>query len=263
MTGRDYKKLIKLHRDLNTHQDVNANENLKYVSKLIDSAKPLAKYQPVDYSLFKNFIKERKLAANDSLSKVKQIEDSNKAKKELLFNKQHVIVWFREFKRLESQSKYVEAELDDFYKLLAHNSVAYYDLNSANSDTNLRHDDHADSNQYAKIFHSLNVIDALETYSKKLKRERDDLQMANDLLLKDLKDDLRYYLKDKAAGKHTREQDEEVIGTIQSVKDQFNDLIEELNSEYKMVKHFHKSRKLLYSVCYKLKQIDHFFILNF
>jgi hypothetical protein len=235
MTGRDYKKLIKLHRDLNTHLDVNANENLKYVSKLIDSAKPLAKYQPVDYGLFKNFIKERKLAANDSLSKVKQIEDSNKAKKELLFNKQHVIVWFKEFKRLESQQKYVESEMEDYYKLLAHNSVAYYDLNSPNSVTNLRHDDHADSNQYAKIFHSLNVIDALETYSKKLSREREDIQIANDLLLKDLKDDLRYYLKETSGGKHTREQNEEVIEMIESVKGQFSDLVDDLDSEYKKV----------------------------
>jgi hypothetical protein len=222
--------------------DPNANENLKYVSKLIDSAKPIAKYQPVDYSLFKNFIKERKVAADDSLSKVKHIEDTSKAKRELLYNKHQKLVWMKELSRLESQQKYVEAEMDDYYKLLAHNSVAYYDLNSKSSASNLRHNDYEDSNEYAKTFHSLNVIDALETYAKKLSRERDDIKLANDLLLKDLKDDLRFYMNDcksnATSGKYTNESHEQVVDMIVSVKDQFAGLIADLDYEYKNVRIF-------------------------
>ena len=41
MTGRDYKKLIKLNRDLNIHIDPNANENYKYIDKLIEKEPPV------------------------------------------------------------------------------------------------------------------------------------------------------------------------------------------------------------------------------
>ena len=72
MTGRDYKNLMRLHRETKQFLDPSNNENHRQLSKLVDSAQnvTLTKYQPVNYNLFKNFIQLRKEAAVDSLDKV-------------------------------------------------------------------------------------------------------------------------------------------------------------------------------------------------
>ena len=54
MTGRDYKALIKLHRDSKILID--NSENHKIFCKLADNPM-LAKYEPVNYGIFKDFIK--------------------------------------------------------------------------------------------------------------------------------------------------------------------------------------------------------------
>lgn len=73
MTGRDYKQLIRLHRETKQFLEPSSNENYKQLSKLIDSAHnttALKKYQPVNYELYKDFIHMRKEAAVGSLQKV-------------------------------------------------------------------------------------------------------------------------------------------------------------------------------------------------
>ena len=54
MTGRDNKTLIKLHRE--SKNLIDNTENHKIFSKLADNPM-LTKYEPVNYGLFKDFIK--------------------------------------------------------------------------------------------------------------------------------------------------------------------------------------------------------------
>ena len=68
MTGRDYRQLIKLHRESTAK---NNDDNLRVLSKLADTN--LVKYKQVQYELFKDFIGERKVAAESSLEKVKKL----------------------------------------------------------------------------------------------------------------------------------------------------------------------------------------------
>ena len=164
---------------------------------------------------------------------MKQIEESNKAKKELLFNKQHVIVWFKEFKRLKSQYKFVESELDNYSKLLPLNSVVYYDLSSVNEEnefTNINEDD----SEYTKFVQSVNLIDELEKYTGKLSRERYEIKTSNDLLLAHLREDLKYYMRQNKISSD-KEHNKQVIDMVDSVKRQFNELLKDLDSDYKVM----------------------------
>ena len=63
--GRDYKKLVKQHRDAVNKIDPYNKENFRLLSKLIDNGSLIKKYTPVDYHLFKDFISERKQAASE------------------------------------------------------------------------------------------------------------------------------------------------------------------------------------------------------
>lgn len=215
---KDYKNIIKLHRGLNSNLDVEYNENYKHLSRLVDNQN-LPKYQPINYQVFKNFIQERRTAANDSLNKVKQLEDANKIKKEQLFNKQHVQIWLKEFKRLDTQARLVESELENFSNLLPLNSVTYFDMN-------------VDNQQDERDF-ELNMVDQLERFHNKLKRERETAQSGVDLLLSHLKEDIHYYLSQYSAEtvKKNTEQNEQVLNMISSVQSQFNALIANMDAD--------------------------------
>ena len=54
MTGRDYKALMKMHRE--SKSLIDNSENHKIFCKLADNPM-LTKYQPVNYDIFKDFIK--------------------------------------------------------------------------------------------------------------------------------------------------------------------------------------------------------------
>jgi hypothetical protein len=242
MTGRDYRKMIKLHRDLNSNStakiDPNTNENYKFISKLIEKQN-LVKYQQVDYDLFKNFIHERKVAANDSLNKVKKIEELNKTKKEQLFSKHHTIVWLKEYRRLESHIKHLETELEDYFKLLKFNSVEYFDLNEEEDSPEYRKNINYDEDlEYAKVSQSLNLIDELENYSRKLNRGRDAIKKNNDMLISDLKEDFEYYMSQNTPQtlKQNKKQNEQILSMIDSVKSQLSGLIKDFDQEYSNVR---------------------------
>lgn len=222
MTGRDYKQLIKLHRESKINIDHIAKENYKFLSKLVDKS-TLVKYDPVNYDLFKDFIKERKDAANESLGKVKKLEDCSKLKRESLFMKQHSVVWLREWTKLINHSKSVEVELEDYYKLLKHNSVDYFNLNNDNEDYN------DEDEEYNHLF-DLNQIDELEKYRNQIEDERIKFKVRTVLPLNDLKEDLQYYMSKnpKNVIKNNNVQNNQILETINMVKQQQQDILDKL-----------------------------------
>lgn len=97
MSGRDLKNLIKQHRTSSTdHIEPDSVLEHKSLSKLLDK-KPLVKYKTVDYDEQRDLISEKKEAAFCSLTRVKQIEDKSKQKKENFLMKCHTTVWMREW----------------------------------------------------------------------------------------------------------------------------------------------------------------------
>ena len=161
MTGRDYKHLIKLHRE--SKNLIDNSENHKIFSKLAENPM-LTKYQPVNYDMFKDFISERKKAAEISLDKVKKIEDCSKFKKESLFLKYHSIIWLKEWLKLVNQYKIAELELENCLKF-EQNSIDYINMND-DVDYNI------EQNEDEEYFQVLNKLDEIEKYSNVLNDER-------------------------------------------------------------------------------------------
>ena len=228
MTGRDYKSLIKLHRDTNIKCNTEpCNENYKYFNNLVEK-NTLVKYKPIDYGLFKEFIKERKNAAEDSLTKVKRLEDCSKLKREALLMKQHSVVWLKEWFKLVNQCKNVEVELEDYFKLLEKNTIVYADLNSDQ--------DAGDNEEDEKLFES-NAIDELDAYRQELDSDRIKFKVRTVHSLNDLKEDLQYYLRTNSNAfiQTNTEQNKSIYATINQVKQQQENIIEKLESDFAKV----------------------------
>jgi hypothetical protein len=173
MTGRDYKYLIKLHRE--SKNLIDNSENHKIFSKLAENPM-LTKYQPVNYDMFKDFISERKKAAEVSLDKVKKIEDCSKFKKESLFLKYHSIIWLKEWFKLVNQYKIAELELENCLKF-EQNSIDYINMNE-DVDYNI------EQNEDEEYFQVLNKLDEIEKYSNVLNDERIKFKVLLKFILK-------------------------------------------------------------------------------
>lgn len=226
MTGRDYKKLIKLHRENSIKEDQVANEKQNFISKVLNviDNRNLVKYQPMNYKLIKNIINEQREAATDSLNKVKRIEESTKMKKEMQFMKQHSHVWLKEWSRLENHYKNMEAELSDYLKLFELNSVDYIDLNNMQVE---------DENEIDLDFTDLNQMDELENYSKELNETRIEFKVKTVNPIYDLIEDLKYYLNNNSNETIAFDsvQNEKIIDTIVSVKEQQKTVLNKLSIE--------------------------------
>ncbi|XP_033762065.1 coiled-coil domain-containing protein 148-like [Pecten maximus] len=70
------------------------------------------KYKDVDYDKLKLLAAEKKFSAHKSLLKVKKIEQMSKQTKENNLNKQHKLVWQKEFIRLSSLRKRLQGEIE-------------------------------------------------------------------------------------------------------------------------------------------------------
>ena len=224
MTGRDYKQLMRLHRETKQFIDPN-NENHKQLSRLVDSAHnaTLIKYQPVNYDLFKNFIQMRKEAAVDSLDKVKKIEDVSKQKREFLFMKNHAIIWFKEWTRLINQLKNTEIDLNESFKF-KHNSIDYINLNE---------DMQEDGNEGDNYFNLLNEIDEIEKYSQELNEDRIKFKVRTIHPINDLQEDLKFCLQKNFELKNNPEQYKQIINTVKAVKSQQAKIYEKLDLDAK------------------------------
>lgn len=230
MTGRDYKKLVKLHRETRIQMPNPNTENYKLMSKIADMN--LVKYQPVNYDLFKNFIQERKTAATNSLVKVKNLEDESKHKKDSLFMKQHSVVWFKEWSKLLNQSKNIELELENFSKLFKHNSVDYVNL-IANSDFSIQND----QDSFTDLFTDLNKIDELENFTQNLQDELVKFKVKTICPINDLKEDLQYYLSKNTPQNLLRnaKQNELIKETIDQVKEQQGKVLKKLEEDFQVL----------------------------
>jgi hypothetical protein len=227
MTGRNSKKLIKLHRENSIREEQIVNDKQNFISKVLNAIdnRNLVKYQPMNYQLVKNIINEQREAATDSLNKVKRIEESTKLKKEIQFMKQHSFVWLKEWSRLENHYKNIESELSDYLKLFELNSVDYIDLNNVQDEEEIEIDlDFADLNQ----------MDELENYSKELNETRIEFKVKTVNPIYDLIEDLKYYLNKNSHETiaFNSEQNERIIDTIVSVKEQQKTVMNKLSIEY-------------------------------
>ena len=230
MTGRDYKKLVKLHRDTIQKTETYTNDSFRYLTKLIDNTSLIKKYTPVDYDLYKNFINERKQAASNSLTKVKQLETNNKLKKENLFSQHHSVVWLKEWSKLDHQYKLNELELEDLFRLLELNSVDYVDLKDVNSVVN-ENDDEVD--QFFKD--NNNPVDDLELYREKMYDERIKFKLNTVYPIKELKEDLEYYLRVtpvKDIREKNAEKNQQIFSMMNKVKNQQDKILINLDNEY-------------------------------
>ncbi len=126
MSGRDYRNLMRLHRDTKKLIEPSNNEKYRHLSKLVNSAHDtsLIKIQPVNYDLLKNFIAKRKNSAVKSLEKVKRFEDFSREKKEQLFIKNHLIIWLKEWYSLLILLSQAEADMIEATNL-KHKSINF------------------------------------------------------------------------------------------------------------------------------------------
>ena len=232
MTGKDYRQLIKQNKEIAKAVNVQKNEYFKALSKLADNHS-LTKYDPVDYDLFKSFINQRKTIANDSMHKVKKIEENLKFKKETSMLKQHVTIWLKEWEKLTNQSQNIETEFEDYFKLLEHNSVAYI---SMNTDEEISNDTKEDEKV---LFESLNAIDQLEDYSKRLNDDRIKFKVRTVLPINDLRDDLKFYLNKNSKNilLFNQQKNLEIINTINIVKDQQENILSRLGTDFTRLNH--------------------------
>ena len=70
------------------------------------------KIRPVDYGKLRNLAAEKKFSAHKTLLKVKKFEHLSKQNKENHLLKQHKMVWQKEFIRLNSMRKRIQADID-------------------------------------------------------------------------------------------------------------------------------------------------------
>jgi len=70
------------------------------------------KIKPVDYDKLRNIAAEKKFSAHKTLLKVKKFEHLSKQNKENHLLKQHKLVWQKEFIRLNSMRKRIQADID-------------------------------------------------------------------------------------------------------------------------------------------------------
>lgn len=223
MSGRDYKNLIKQHRDSINSLDSDTLD-YKQVSKLIET-KTLIKFKSVDYDEQKDLIRERKETANTSFTKVKEIENSSKVKREKFLLKLHSNIWIKEWYKLISQLKSSEQELENYSTLFESNSIDYIDLDSVEDIV-----DQPGGDSLEQILDSGNQIDDLEHFKQVLSDDRIKFKVKTLCPINDLVEDVKFYLKKRQTSAfHSNEQDSRVAETINSVKEQQKRLIEQLN----------------------------------
>ncbi len=219
MTGRDYKNLMRLHRETKQFLEPSSNENYRQLSKLVNSAHDatLIKCQPVNYDLLKSFIAKRKNSAVKSLDKVKKLEDFSKEKREHLFIKNHGIIWLKEWHRLLVQSNQAQADMEEALKF-EQNSTEYIDFNR-------------DEHEY---FEGLDEIDEIKSYVEKLNDELIAFKVRTIHPINDLKEDLEYCMQRNSKSLKTSPQmTGQIIQTVDRVKSQQKNIIEKLESEAK------------------------------
>lgn len=226
MTGRDYKHLMKLHRQ----NQLDNSETHKIFCKLADNPM-LTKYQPVNYEIYKDFIKERKQAATVALDKVKKIEDCSKLKKESLFMKHHSIIWLKEWSKLQNQFKTSEAELENCLQF-EQNSIDYIDMNEIVEDHKLTKNDYEDDEEYFQV---LDKLDDLEKYANQLDDERIKFKVRTVMPINDLKEDLQYYMQIHSSDsiKSNANQNKQITQSILTVKEQQMNIYKKLEQDCK------------------------------
>jgi hypothetical protein len=228
MTGRDYRQLVKLHREITNNKD----DTLKILSKIADTN--LIKYKQVKYDLLKDFIGERKTAAENSLEKVKKLEECSKAKREELFIKQHKVTWFKELTKLNSLAKKYQQDVDDYLTLVKTKSkqIEYADMTF-----DIENDDFEDSimqdSDELQFINEHSHIDEIESYKMKLERELDIFKKRTLDPIYNLNEDLKYYLAINSLKvvRLNTEKNNEILDTISQVKKQQVGLLDRLQTE--------------------------------
>lgn len=239
MSGRDLKNLIKKHRINSTNSslmesptpsELSSVIDHKNLSKLLDK-KPLVKYKTIDYEEQRDLINEKREAVDNSLARVKKIEDKSKQKRENFFMKCHNNVWIREWNRLIAQYRSCEQDLTNYSRLFEVNSVDYIDL------------DQMDDDEVEETLDNKNQIDDLEHFAQLLDDDRLKFKVKTVCPIDDLVEDVKFYLKKRRptslGGADLRasviasnnEQDQRVAETVESVKEQQKRLLEQLESE--------------------------------
>jgi hypothetical protein len=222
MSGRDYKQLLKLHRE----NSVANEENFKIVSKLAD--KNLIKYKKVKYDLIKDFISERKKVAHTSLNKVQQLEDSSKAKKQSLLVKNHKLVWFKEFARLKSSLSKAEDDLDELFKAIETNLVDYAMLSTRDDD------DFFDIKKDVKFTAERSYLDDFDIYRRALNNDLRKFRASTLDPVFNLNEDLRYYIsvKRRREVKEPGSDHNDIKIVVKQVREQQNDVLRQLEEEF-------------------------------
>ena len=226
MTGRDYRQLVKLHRECTNKND----DNSKVLSKLADTN--LVKYRPVKYDLLKDFIGERKVAAVNSLDKVKKLEECSKTKREQLFIKQHKYTWFKELSKLNTLAKKYQQDLEDYLKLAqTKETIEYADIFLDDGDLE---DSLMKDTEDIQFINEHSHIDEVEAYRFKLEEYIEAFKKQTIEPVYELNEDLKYYLSANSVEKIRKntEKNNEILLTINQVKEQQNKILSSLENEY-------------------------------
>lgn len=154
---------------------------------------------------------------------MKKYEDFNKQKKDVLFTKNHTMIWFKEWSKLYNQLKNTEVELEESLKF-KQNSIDYLDMfDGINFD---------EENEKGSYFKDIEEIDQLDAYTQKLNDERIKFKVRTIHPIKDLGEDLQYCIHHNAKKlSQNPEQYEQIMNTIDRVKNQQASIIEKLELE--------------------------------
>ena len=189
----------------------------------------IVKYKQVKYDLFKDFIGERKIAAETSLEKVKKLEECSKAKKEQLFIKQHKFTWFKELAKLNSLAKKYQEDLDDYLKIAQTKSKIQYADIFVNDDE----DDMIQDTEDIEFINEHSHIDEIEEFKVKLEGNFEKFKKHTIEPVYNLMEDLKYYLSVNSVKKirSNAEKNEEILETIDKVKIKQSDILKTLQNE--------------------------------
>ena len=155
---------------------------------------------------------------------MKKFEEFNKQKKDALFLKNHTLVWFKEWSKIYNQLKNTEVELEEALKF-KQNSIDYMDMFDGID---------FEENEQGSYLKDFEEIDQLDAYSQKLDDERIKFKVRTIHPIKDLGEDLQYCIHHNAKiiGQNP-EQYEQIMNTIDRVKNQQTSIIEKLKHEAK------------------------------
>ncbi|XP_041367361.1 coiled-coil domain-containing protein 148-like [Gigantopelta aegis] len=213
MSGRDYRTFVTFHR---------AEEMDKLVRRMSDGIGS-NKYYSADYSKLKMKMAEQKFSGHKTLLKVQKLEEISKQNKENNVNKQHGILWHKEFLHLNQLRKKVQAEIDA----------------------------HIRENMDGPLCHKL--YQDFEYYKAAIESDFDKFRLDTAVPVWNLREDLTYWMSenkdDLALGvPSVLQKHQEIMCTIDNVKQQQADIVDKLNLEQRSLECELKSDELR-SIC--------------